>query len=116
MSAKVATFRERFSTLFDESDKTMQDLSKELHVSHQTISAWKMGTRSPKEPTIITIANHFGVSISWLMGFNVERGCVSKPIGTKEALAAAKIIDTRSKPQREQVLNVIQAMFPQKEK
>lgn len=72
-ASKVATFRERLSELFEESEKTNKDLSKELHVSNQTISAWKTGTRSPKEPTIIAIANHFGVSVKWLMGFDVDR-------------------------------------------
>ena len=72
-SLKVTTFRDRFSTLVDESEKTTIDLAKELHVSNQTISAWKIGTRSPKEPTIIAIANHFGVTVEWLMGFDVEK-------------------------------------------
>lgn len=70
---KVTTFQNRFASLFDESEKTTVDLAKELHVSNQTISAWKNGTRSPKEPTIIAIANHFGVTVQWLMGFNVEK-------------------------------------------
>jgi len=70
---KIMTFRDRFSSLVDESEKTTIDLAKELHVSNQTISAWKIGTRSPKEPTIIAIANHFGVTVEWLMGFDVEK-------------------------------------------
>lgn len=70
---KVATFRERFSDLFEESELSITKLAKELHVSNQTISAWKTGVRSPKEPTIIVIADYFGVSVSWLMGFDVEK-------------------------------------------
>jgi transcriptional regulator with XRE-family HTH domain len=70
---KVSTFQQRFATLFDESEKTITELAKELHVSNQTISAWKTGTRSPKEPTIIAIANYFGVRVDWLMGFDVEK-------------------------------------------
>lgn len=56
---KVATFRERFSDLFEESELSITKLAKELHVSNQTISAWKTGMRSPKEPnkTVASIAN-----------------------------------------------------------
>ena len=72
-AVKVTTFKNRFASLVDESEKTTIDLAKELHVSNQTISAWKNGTRSPKEPTIIAIADHFGVTVEWLMGFNVEK-------------------------------------------
>lgn len=77
---KVSTFKERFSTLFDESEKTIIELAKELHVSNQTVSAWKTGTRSPKEPTIIAIANHFGVKVDWLMGFDVPKDQTGSPI------------------------------------
>ena len=70
---KVSTFRERFAELLNESEKTTVAMSKELKVSNQTISAWKTGARSPKEPTIIAIANHFGVNVAWLMGFDVEK-------------------------------------------
>ena len=70
---KVATFQQRFAQLFEESEKTTTALAKELHISNQTVSAWKIGTRSPKEPTIIAIAKYFGVNVPWLMGFDVEK-------------------------------------------
>lgn len=71
---KIQTFQERFSTLVSESEKTLTQLSKELHMSNQTLSAWRNGTRSPKEPTIIAIAEYFNVDVRWLMGFDVEKG------------------------------------------
>ena len=67
---KISTFRERFTELFEESEKSITSLAKDLHVSNQTISAWKTGARSPKEPTVIAIADHFGVTVEWLMGFD----------------------------------------------
>ena len=70
---KVSTFQDRFSELFEESKMTTTQLGKELRVSEQTISAWKVGSRSPKEPTIIMIANYFHVRVEWLMGFDVDR-------------------------------------------
>ena len=77
---KVATFQQRFATLFEESEKTITELSKELHISNQTVSAWKTGARSPKEPTVIAIAKHFRVNVAWLMGFDVDKyEAVEKP-------------------------------------
>ena len=70
---KVATFQERFKQIVDESGKSLTQLSKELHISNQTLSAWRIGTRSPKEPTIIAVADYFGVNVKWLMGFDVVK-------------------------------------------
>ena len=37
-------------------------------ISKQTVSAWKSGDRTPKRPTVITIASFFNVSVPWLLG------------------------------------------------
>lgn len=70
----IENFNIRFSTLVDEHKGNANDIAKGLHVSKQTISAWKSGTRSPKQPTIEAIARFFGVSVEWLMGLDVPRG------------------------------------------
>ena len=70
---KVSTFRDRIIELFNDSGKNNTELAEELHVSNQTISAWKSGKRSPIEPTIMMIADHFGVQVDWLFGFDVEK-------------------------------------------
>lgn len=70
---KVATFQERFSQLVEESGKSLVKLSKELHMSNQALSTWKTGQRSPKEPTIIAVADYFNVNVQWLMGFDVVK-------------------------------------------
>ena len=69
----VTTFKERLSDLCHESMRTDSELAKELGISKQTLSAWKCGTRSPKGPTIETIARYFGVHVDWLMGFDVPQ-------------------------------------------
>lgn len=64
----MATFRDRFNELcegFPNSDTT---LASSIGVSKQTISAWRLGERSPKKPTIAIIAQFFDVSIAWLCG------------------------------------------------
>lgn len=70
---KISNFQERFSQLVEESGKSLLKLSKELHISNQALSSWRTGVRSPKEPTIIAVANHFGVNVQWLMGFDVVK-------------------------------------------
>lgn len=70
---KVSNFQERFSQLVEESGKSLLKLSKELHMSNQTLSSWKTGIRSPKMPTIMTIAEYFGVNVQWLLGFDVVK-------------------------------------------
>lgn len=70
---KIMTFKERFSELCDSAPHNASAIAEALHVSRQTVSAWKSGFRSPKEPTIIAIAKHFHVSVPWLMGFDVEK-------------------------------------------
>ena len=71
-SMMVSSFNERFNTLCSKSRRNDTELAKELHVSKQTLSAWRTGVRSPKQPTIIMIAQYFNVSVEWLMGFDVE--------------------------------------------
>ena len=70
---KVTTFRERFNQLCDESPNNATEIAESLHVSKATVSSWKSGGRSPKQPTVIAIAKRFGVSVAWLMGFDVEK-------------------------------------------
>lgn len=91
---KVTTFRARFAELIDESKKSTVALAKELKVSNQTISAWKTGVRSPKEPTVISIANYFKVDVAWLLGFDVEKEAKHAPIiALNDSKELAKLIN-----------------------
>lgn len=73
----MSNFVDRFTQLTKDFakdyDKTDADIAALLGVSKQTVSAWKNGTRSPKKPTIVAIANRMNVSIEWLMGLDVPR-------------------------------------------
>ena len=70
---KIMTFRDRFDELCNEESMNTTSLANALHVSKQTVSAWRIGTRSPKQPTVQSIADYFGVSVGWLMGYDVKR-------------------------------------------
>ena len=64
----MANFSERFSELLSRTSRSDRAVADALGVSKQTVSAWKNGDRSPKPPTIATIASCFGVSPAWLAG------------------------------------------------
>jgi len=95
--AKVSTFQERFAELFSETNKTTRELAKELHVSNQTVSAWKTGTRSPKEPTVIAIAQHFGVSEMWLLGYDVKKEAQEHPQLVGDPSLDLEVVAARSR-------------------
>lgn len=118
---KVATFLERFVELLNESSFSETEIAKGLKVSKQTISAWKSGKRSPKEPTIIAISKYFHVDERWLMGFDVEKYGEYLPERsevlnfsspkTNEARILAAGIDRMPEKDREKALNMVRMMF-----
>ena len=48
-------------------------LSADLGVPAGTISRWKTGDRAPDLEYVIRLAEFFGVSIDWLLGFEQDR-------------------------------------------
>lgn len=64
----MASFQHRFSELLSRSALNDSAVAEALGVSKQTVSAWKSGDRTPKRPTVITIASYFNVSVPWLLG------------------------------------------------
>ena len=114
---KISSFQERFTELCDSNPMNDASIANALHVSKGTVHYWKLGERSPKTPTVIAIAQYFGVDVAWLMGFDVEKiehqeekEPVEQPM-TEEARILAKGIDKLPQEQREQALSVIKAMF-----
>lgn len=70
---KVATSVERLNDLFDSDPRSDTAIAKDLHISKQTLSAWRKGRRSPKKSVLVKISELYNVSIEWLLGFNVEK-------------------------------------------
>ena len=124
---KISTFKDRFSELCDKSPMNDTAIADALNVSRQTVCSWKAGTRSPKKPTVISIANYFEVDTAWLMGFDVSpepslhslvnnaihAGMAMAQPQTEEARILAKGIDKLDPEQRAQALAVVKAMFAQ---
>ena len=62
-------FCERVNTLFEKTGQ--KELSKKLGISQSLISDIMNGNvKSPRADTIFSIANHFGVSVDWLLGLS----------------------------------------------
>ena len=70
-SKLISTFKDRLSSLCESTGLSDSDIAKGMDVSKQALSAWKCGTRSPKRPTIETVARYFDVNVDWLLGFDV---------------------------------------------
>ena len=70
---KITNFAQRLNSLISESGISAGSFADNLGISKQAISAWQNGTRTPKQPTIATIAQYFNVCIPWLMGYDVAR-------------------------------------------
>lgn len=62
-------FCERVNTLFGKTGQ--KELSKKLGISQSLISDMMNGNvKSPRADTLFSIANHFGVSVDWLLGLS----------------------------------------------
>ena len=69
--AKIATNQERLNELFDADPRSDSRIAEYLNVSKQTISAWRNGTRSPKQSKLEEIARLYHTTVDWLMGWDM---------------------------------------------
>lgn len=96
--AKIKTNQERLNELFDMDPRNDTAIADSLGVSKQTISAWRNGTRSPKQSMLEIIAAKYGTSISWLMGWDlpgpdIEVAPIIMKEDEKELLRAFRLAD-----------------------
>lgn len=76
---------------------TQEELAEEINVTKLTISRWERGERVPKSDKAQQLANYFGVSVAYLLGYsefnetlkeavqegNKNKGAISKETGRK---------------------------------
>ena len=113
---KITTFQERLNELFNSDPRSDTAIAAELDVSKQALSAWRKGTRSPKKPILIKIAQMYHVSLEWLMGFDVPRETVH--LNTSDSVLkedpeiriVSGMMETMSKEQREQIVAIVRAV------
>jgi len=63
-----AIFRANLKALMESRGYTAKSLAEELNFVPSTVSRYLTGIRQPDLPYVLKIAEHFNVSIDWLMG------------------------------------------------
>lgn len=71
----------RIGELIDSSTKTLKQISKEVGINYETLSAYKRQIRYPKKQNALILADYFGVSISYLLGLD-DTPTLVNPRGT----------------------------------
>lgn len=71
-------FAQRLSQLIDTTDETTYSIGDKLGLSPATISRYANAIMKPKVPTVVSIAQIFGVNEAWLMGYDVPMKDESK--------------------------------------
>lgn len=64
----ATTFAAKLRQLLDETGETVRDFAAILGISPQAASQYQLGKSEPNIERIIKIADHFNVSIDWLLG------------------------------------------------
>lgn len=116
MMLKVSTFQERISELLNSDPRSLTAISHELGVSKQTVSAWKLGVRSPKKSVLIRIAEVFNVKIEWLLGFDVKPERIldePKQTDDPEIRIVSGMMETMSQEQKQQVIDLVKILIKQ---
>ncbi|WP_431769585.1 helix-turn-helix domain-containing protein [Streptococcus gallolyticus] len=60
----------RIRELIIKSGKKLKEISKEVGINYETLSAYKRQIRYPKKENAIKLANYFGVSVPYLLGLD----------------------------------------------
>lgn len=79
----------RIKTLRENAHLSQIDLAKILHIGNTTVSQYESGTRVPSDTIKLAIAQHFGVSLDYLMGAIDEK---RKPPVNDEGQMAANTV------------------------
>lgn len=100
---KVATSVERLNELFNSDPNSDTAIAEKLNVSKQTVSSWRSGRRSPKKSVMVQISELYGVSLEWLMGYDVENE-------DPEISIVSGMMETMTKEQKQQVIDLVKIL------
>ena len=67
-------FMPRLQELIAESGKMQNEICKDLGITKQKLSKWKLGYYEPSIDEIIMLANYFNVTTDYLLGLEDETG------------------------------------------
>lgn len=68
----------RIGELINSSDKSLKQISQEININYETLSAYKRQLRRPKKENAKILSEYFGVSIPYLLGYE-ENFTANKP-------------------------------------
>lgn len=85
--------------------------AKMIGVTQSAVSQWENDLTRPNSYQLETIAQVFSISIDELLADNIK-GKESEAPKTTEARAVSAAMDKLPKEQREMLLNMVKAMFP----
>ena len=71
----------RIGELINSSDKSLKQISQEININYETLSAYKRQLRRTKKENAKILAEYFGVSIPYLLGYE-ENFTANKPNAT----------------------------------
>lgn len=84
----------RLRELYEESGESQEVLANKLNLRRQSVNAWTVGKSKPDIDQLVEIANHFNVSIDWLLGMpnapkelNADKAQIMKTTGLSEKAA-----------------------------
>ncbi len=66
-------FRKNLKHLLYARGTTIREFSEGISINPATISRYLSGDRTPDLPYVVKIAEHFNVSIDWLLGLNGDQ-------------------------------------------
>lgn len=71
-------FSDRLISLRKERDMTQQDMAQLIQKKRSTVSGYETGGKEPDFETIFFLANYFGVTTDYLLGYSDERSHVEQ--------------------------------------
>lgn len=103
MLIKNSTFGERMRMVREEKSMSLQEVGKKIGISKQALSRYEKDERSPRQPTVESLARFFEVSPTWLMGYDVKRNYAQS---TREKMIdIADKLDLLDEKMREKLIN-----------
>lgn len=98
----------RIGVLIENSGKTLKDISEEIGINYETLSAYKRQTRYPKKENAKKLADYFGVSLPYLLGIEQE-SAFEDPQGNR--LKSLRIEKGLTQSEVAKILNTNQSQY-----
>lgn len=91
-----------------------KELAISIGVSRPIVSEWESGKKDPSGERLRKLAEFFGVDELVVLGAGLAEQTESDAPKTPEARSVSFAMDSMPQEQREMILNMVRAMFPNK--